>query len=68
MKRVPVQTPAMAKQFLLGVLALAALAWPADVAAQSVKAPVLSSSFLMRPSPPVQASASQRVAGGRGHK
>jgi len=42
MKRLPVQTPAMAKQFLLGVLALATMAWPADVAAQRVKATVLS--------------------------
>jgi endonuclease YncB( thermonuclease family) len=38
----PVQTPAMANQFLLGVLALAALAWPAGVAAQGVSATVLS--------------------------
>jgi endonuclease YncB( thermonuclease family) len=42
MKRLPVQTPAMANQFLLGVLALAALAWPAGVAAQGVSATVLS--------------------------
>ena len=42
MKRLPVQTPAMAKQFLLGVLAFAAFAWPAEVAAQRVKATVLS--------------------------
>jgi hypothetical protein len=28
MKMVPVQTPAMAKQFLLGVVAMTALAWP----------------------------------------
>jgi endonuclease YncB( thermonuclease family) len=42
MKRLPVQTPAMAKRFLLGVLALAALAWPAEVVAQGVKATVLS--------------------------
>jgi endonuclease YncB( thermonuclease family) len=42
MKRLPVQTPAMARKFLLGVVALTALAWPADVAAQSVKATVAS--------------------------
>ena len=42
MKRVPVQTPAMAKQFLLGVVALTALAWPTEVVAQGVKATVLS--------------------------
>ena len=28
MKRLLVQTPAMARKFLLGVVALAALAWP----------------------------------------
>jgi len=42
MKRLPVQTPAMARKFLLGVVALTALAWPADVAAQSVNATVVS--------------------------
>jgi micrococcal nuclease len=42
MKRLPVQTPAMAKQFLLGLVALTALAWPAEVVAQGVKATVLS--------------------------
>ena len=42
MKRLPVQAAAMARKFLLDVLALAALAWPADVAAQSVKATVVS--------------------------
>ena len=42
MKRVPVQTPAMAKHFLLGVVALTALAWPTEVVAQGVKATVLS--------------------------
>jgi endonuclease YncB( thermonuclease family) len=42
MKRVPVQTPAMAKQFLLGLVALTALAWPAEAVAQGVKATVLS--------------------------
>ena len=42
MKRVPVQTPAMAKQFLLGVVAMTALAWPGCVVAQVVKATVLS--------------------------
>ena len=42
MKRLPVQTPAMARKFLLGVLALAALAWPSEVVAQGVKATVLS--------------------------
>ena len=36
MKRLPVQTPAMARRFLLGVLALAALAWPTGLAAQGV--------------------------------
>jgi endonuclease YncB( thermonuclease family) len=38
----PVQTPAMARTFLLGVVALTALAWPAEVVAQGVKATVLS--------------------------
>ena len=42
MKRLPVQTPAMARTFLLGVVALAALAWPSEVVAQGVKATVLS--------------------------
>jgi endonuclease YncB( thermonuclease family) len=42
MKRLPVQTPAMARKFLLGVVALAALAWQTEVAAQGVKATVLS--------------------------
>jgi endonuclease YncB( thermonuclease family) len=42
MKRLPVQTPAIAKQFLLGLVALTALAWPAEVVAQGVKATVLS--------------------------
>ncbi len=42
MKRVPVQTPAMTRRFLLGVLALTALAWPSEVVAQGVKATVLS--------------------------
>ena len=42
MKRLPVQTPAMARTFLLGVVALAALAWPGCVVAQGVKATVLS--------------------------
>jgi endonuclease YncB( thermonuclease family) len=42
MKRLPVQTPAMARKFLLVVVALAALAWPAEVVAQGVKATVLS--------------------------
>ena len=42
MKRVPVQTQAMAKQFLLGVVAMTALAWPGCVVAQVVKATVLS--------------------------
>ena len=42
MKRLPVQTPAMARKFLLGVVALTALAWPAEVVAQGVKATVLS--------------------------
>jgi endonuclease YncB( thermonuclease family) len=42
MKRLPVQTPAMARKFLLGVLALAALAWPSKVVAQGVNATVLS--------------------------
>jgi endonuclease YncB( thermonuclease family) len=42
MKRVPVQAAAMAKKLLLGVVALAALAWPSEVVAQGVKATVLS--------------------------
>ena len=42
MKRVPVQAAAMARTFLLGVVALAALAWPSEVVAQGVKATVLS--------------------------
>jgi len=42
MKRLPVQTPAMARKFLLGVVALTALAWPSEVVAQLVKATVLS--------------------------
>ena len=42
MKRLPVQTPAMARMFLLVVVALAALAWPSEVVAQGVKATVLS--------------------------
>jgi endonuclease YncB( thermonuclease family) len=42
MKRLPVQTPAMARKFLLGLVALTALAWPAEVVAQGVKATVLS--------------------------
>jgi endonuclease YncB( thermonuclease family) len=42
MKRLPVQTPAMARKFLLGVVALAALAWPSEVVAQGVKVTVLS--------------------------
>ena len=42
MKRLPVQTPAMTRRFLLGVMALAALAWPSEVVAQGVKATVLS--------------------------
>ena len=42
MKRLPVQTPAIARKFLLVVVALAALAWPSEVVAQGVKATVLS--------------------------
>jgi len=42
MRRLPVQTPAMARKFLLGLVALTALAWPAEVVAQGVKATVLS--------------------------
>jgi len=42
MKRLPVQTPAMARKFLLGVVALAAMAWPAGGLAQVIKATVLS--------------------------
>jgi endonuclease YncB( thermonuclease family) len=42
MKRLPVQTPAMARKFLLVVVALAALAWQREVVAQGVKATVLS--------------------------
>ena len=38
----PVQTPAMARRFLLGVVALEALAWPSEVVAKGVKATVLS--------------------------
>ena len=38
----PVQTPAMARKFLLVVVALAALAWPSEVVAQGVMATVLS--------------------------
>jgi endonuclease YncB( thermonuclease family) len=42
MKGLPVQTPAMARKFLLGVVALAAMAWPAGGLAQVIKATVLS--------------------------
>ena len=42
MKRLPVQAAAMARKFLLVVVALAALAWPSEVVAQGVKATVLS--------------------------
>ena len=42
MKRLPVQTPAMARRFLLGVVALAALAWPTGLAAQGVSTTILS--------------------------
>jgi endonuclease YncB( thermonuclease family) len=42
MKRLPVQAAAMARKFLLGVVALAAMAWPAGGLAQGVKATVLS--------------------------
>jgi len=42
MKRLPVQTPAMARKFLLVVVALAALAWPTGVAAQGVSTTILS--------------------------
>jgi len=42
MKRLPVQTPAMARKFLLGLVAVTALAWPAEVVAQGVKATVFS--------------------------
>jgi endonuclease YncB( thermonuclease family) len=42
MKGLPVQTPAMARKFLLGVVALAAMAWPAGGLAQGIKATVLS--------------------------
>ena len=42
MKRLPVQAAAMARKFLLGVVALTALAWPSEVVAQGVKATVLS--------------------------
>ena len=42
MKRLPVQAAAMARTFLLRVVALAGLAWPAGVAAQGVSASVLS--------------------------
>jgi len=42
MKRLPVQAAAMARKFLLGLVALTALAWPSEVVAQGVKATVLS--------------------------
>jgi endonuclease YncB( thermonuclease family) len=42
MSWLPVQTPAMARKFLLRVVALAAMAWPAGGVAQGVKATVLS--------------------------
>jgi len=42
MKRLPVQAAAMARTFLVRVVALAALAWPAGGLAQGVKATVLS--------------------------
>ncbi|WP_254961998.1 thermonuclease family protein [Cyanobium sp. BA5m-10] len=42
MKKLPVQTPAMARKFLMVVDALAALAWPSEVVAQGVKATLLS--------------------------
>ena len=42
MNWMPVQTPAMARKFLLGMVALAALAWPSEVVAQGVKTTVLS--------------------------
>jgi endonuclease YncB( thermonuclease family) len=42
MKVLPVQTPTMTSKVLLVVMALAAVAWPADVASQAVNATVLS--------------------------
>jgi endonuclease YncB( thermonuclease family) len=42
MKRLPVQTPAMARWFLLGVAALVALSWPAVVVAQPASTTILS--------------------------
>ena len=42
MKVLPVQTPTMTSKVLLVVMALAAVAWPADVASQAVSATVLS--------------------------
>lgn len=42
METPPVQTPAMARWFLLGVALWASVAWPAEVQSQSVRATVLS--------------------------
>ena len=42
MKRLPVQTPAMARKFLLGVVALAALSWPAVAVAQPASTTIVS--------------------------
>jgi endonuclease YncB( thermonuclease family) len=42
METPPVQTPAMARWFLLGVALWASVAWPAEVQGQSVRATVLS--------------------------
>ena len=42
MKVLPVQTPTMTSKVLLVVMALTAVAWPADVASQAVSATVLS--------------------------
>ena len=42
MKVLPVQTPTMTSKVLLVVMALTAVAWPADVASQAVNATVLS--------------------------
>jgi endonuclease YncB( thermonuclease family) len=42
MKRLPVQTPAMARKFLLGVATLVALSWPAVAVAQPASTTILS--------------------------
>ena len=42
MKRLPVQTPAMARKFLLGVATLVALSWPAVAVAQPASTTIVS--------------------------